>query len=121
MYSALFLAVKYKWILLIFHICMHVHMYALFLFFCWQKARSAIYYIVYDAQFFFVAFRSVQSEGRAIHRVKRNLPKSPRKKRHVIKSLVRELNVNLQEKDERGRKGISEEVKRSVEEFFLQK
>lgn len=69
------------------------------------------------------AFRSKQSEGKAVKRLHRALPTSPRKYRQAVRKLAIQLDMQLTDKvdndERRGRKAVGDDTVDQVNAFFL--
>lgn len=69
------------------------------------------------------AFKNPQSEGKAVKRLKRALPNSPRKSRQAVRKLAMACGIDIAEEanedEQRGRKPISDGVLEKVKMFYM--
>ena len=65
-------------------------------------------------------YRSLQSLGKAVKCTKIVLPFSSRKKRAVVSALAREFGVSGPVKESRAARGISDEMKENIRDFYYQ-
>lgn len=68
------------------------------------------------------AFRNAQSEGKAVKRLKRALPSSPRKSRQAVRKLALEVGIILPDNnvdETRGRKKVDQSTIDQVNSYYI--